>query len=368
MKKELRVAAALLVVLGLVLALVAACSQPAPAPKPSPSPAPAPGASPAPAPTVPPKPTTAVKPTVLKVQSHGGATNAYRIGVERIMKKVEDRAGGRIKFDYYPGDALAEYKEVFAAVASGVLDIGHTATNYHLGEIGAPAVFNHMPWNFTPSRFMENYRKVGYYDYMNQRYEKNGTMLLTIYYQPSGDFEWSKKKPVKKMEDLKGLIVATNIGMFDFFKMLGARPVELSSPERYDAMARGTVDVINMGASIAVSSRYWEVSQGLTVINTAAGTNMHIMNLETLKKLPADLQKLFLDAALESEKEHAADTEKATKSDIDTCAKNGMETYIVPPAEREEWIKATMASYDGIKQKSPKDWEEFTTKYWPSLR
>ncbi len=53
---------------------------------------------------------TSAAPIVLKVQSHGGPTNAYRLSLERIIKRLESGSGGKIKVAYYPGDALVNYE------------------------------------------------------------------------------------------------------------------------------------------------------------------------------------------------------------------------------------------------------------------
>jgi TRAP-type C4-dicarboxylate transport system substrate-binding protein len=303
----------------------------------------------------------------LKVQSHGGATNAYRLGIERVIKVLEEKSGGRIKVNYYPADALVSYKEVFSAVSQGILDIGQQATTYNVGTLGGVAVFNHMAWNFDPSKFMKNYRKIGYYDYMNERFMKHNVRLMTNLVQPSGDFVWTDRHPVKVMEDLNGLIVAANTGIHPFLKLLGAKPLTVGSTDRYDALHRKIVDVINMGASIAVSSRYYEIADGITIVNISAGNNCHMMNLEKYNSLPDDLRKLVDNAFLETEKIHLANTEEAQKSDRKVLADAGMEIYVLPEAERERWFKATEEGYANIKQKYSKEWQEFG-KMWPMLR
>jgi TRAP-type C4-dicarboxylate transport system substrate-binding protein len=82
---------------------------------------------------------------------------------------------------------------------------------------------------------------------------------------------------------------------------LGMTPAVMAMPERYIAMERGVADGAWNSIEGGASGSYPEVANYYLDHPVYAVNHWIVMNLEKFNSLPADLQKLMLDTALELE-------------------------------------------------------------------
>jgi len=83
-------------------------------------------------------------------------------------------------------------------------------------------------------------------------------------------------------------------------RAFGANPQELPSIEIYQALQTGVVDGQDNPPSNIWDYKIHEVSKYLTISHYSTGPDPFMVNLKWYEKLPADLQRIFDEVALET--------------------------------------------------------------------
>lgn len=112
----------------------------------------------------------------------------------------------------------------------------------------------------------------------------------------------NKVRPIVKVEDLKGLKLRTPpIDVtIRTFKALGANPQQVPYTETYMALKTGVVDGQENPFSNCVDMKFYEVQKYLSVLNWQVHPDPFYVNPAWYKSLPADLQKVFDEAAVDA--------------------------------------------------------------------
>ncbi|MDI6755263.1 MAG: TRAP transporter substrate-binding protein [Thermodesulfobacteriota bacterium] len=208
------------------------------------------------------------------------------------MSTVETETGGKVKFTLYPGATLAKAKDTYDATVRGIADMCHTFAGYSLGRFLLSEVV------ILPALGMKNSehgaRVLGdlYEKFPEVRAEYKDVHLLWIC--PSVQRQWHGTKPIRRVEDIKGLKVRAPGFEGVIVKALGGVPVDIAGPDVYLAMQRGTIDGTFHPWETAISYRWYEVAKYHTTMNFyLAGVFIVAMNLDTYNKLPKDVQKVI---------------------------------------------------------------------------
>jgi TRAP-type mannitol/chloroaromatic compound transport system substrate-binding protein len=187
----------------------------------------------------------AAKPMVLKGQSSHPATANLHLIFKLWAEKVEKMSAGRLKIEVLPGGAIVPPFEVFDATSRGVLDVGMAPFGYILGKslVGIP--LSHGPlFGMDGNDYFAWYYDGGGMELLEQFYRDViklnvvGFPIPTDYPQGLGWF----KKPIKNLEDLKGIKYRIyGIGA-ETYGRLGVSVVTLPGGEIVPAMERGVIE------------------------------------------------------------------------------------------------------------------------------
>jgi TRAP-type mannitol/chloroaromatic compound transport system substrate-binding protein len=187
----------------------------------------------------------APRPIVLKGQSSHPAASNFHLIFKLWAETVEKMAGGRLKVDVLPGGAIVPPFEVFDATSRGVLDVGMAPFGYILGKSTSTIPLSHGPLFGMDGQ-----------DYFAWYYDGGGRALLEEFYRdviklnvvgfpiptdyPQG-LGWFKK-PIKSLDDLKGIKYRIyGIGA-ETYGRLGVSVVTLPGGEIVPAMERGVIE------------------------------------------------------------------------------------------------------------------------------
>jgi TRAP-type C4-dicarboxylate transport system substrate-binding protein len=143
------------------------------------------------------------------------------------------------------------------------------------------------------------------------------------------------KKPVKSLEDIKGLRVRTFGYLSRAWAELGGVPVSIPIPEIYDALQKGTLDaVLTQPISMYKSLRLCEVAKHFTRIELGCLPVPVLMNMGTWSKLPEKVRKEMVN--LESDMPKMVDqiiSGQELKT-IEEMRKEGISIYDLPAADK----------------------------------
>ncbi len=130
-----------------------------------------------------------------------------------------------------------------------------------------------------------------------------------------------------------------------FAQSMGAGVVSVTAPEQYMALQTGTVDGTATSASSYLSFKLYEVAPYVTGCNWQSSALLISINMNAWNSLPADLQKIMLDAAPEAQKNGINLMIEFDKKSNDEMTKAGSKLYTLTSEERAAFIKQASPLY-----------------------
>jgi TRAP-type mannitol/chloroaromatic compound transport system substrate-binding protein len=161
-----------------------------------------------------------------------------------FAKKVNDMTGGELKIEVLPAGAVVPAFGLLEAVSKGTLDGGHGVLVYHYGKQTALAL-----WGSGPAYAMDANMLLAWHKYgggkelLAKLYASIGANVQSFPYgpMPTQPLGWFKK-PVTKLDDMKGLKFRTVGISIDIFTGMGLAVNALPGGEIVAAMDRGLLD------------------------------------------------------------------------------------------------------------------------------
>jgi TRAP-type C4-dicarboxylate transport system substrate-binding protein len=267
--------------------------------------------------------------------------------------EIEKRTGGRVKMAVYPGGALTKAPQVYEGVVNGISDLGMSCFAYTPGRfpllegLDMPAGY---PSGAVATRIANDLVK----KYKPQ--EVSGVEVLYVHAHGPGTL--ASKKPIRSLEDLKGLKVRATGLSKSIADKLGATPVAMPQPETYEALQKGVVEATLCPIETLKGWKQGEAIQ-YVVDSRAIGytTAMFVvMNKEKWAKLPADLQKTIREVSQEWVPKHGTAWDEADKAGREFVTQLKREFITLPEAEEQKWkaaVKGVMDAY--VKQAKDKN-------------
>ena len=137
---------------------------------------------------------------------------------------------------------------------------------------------------------------LGFEEMLKEAHAKHNILYYTEKIYPTALIS---KKPIRKIEDFKGLKIRSSGAIAEMLKDLGAATSLIPGEELYLALQTGVMEAAHWGAAGgALSMKFPEVAKYYIQPNLAmAGTDVIVINKEAFNALPKDLQ-MILDKAL----------------------------------------------------------------------
>lgn len=223
---------------------------------------------------------------------------------EEWARAVEERAKGRVKFEF---TSLPELgfggSETIRITKTGVVDVAEFYLGYVAGELPLVEMLE-IPGLFTDQDSMKKAFQAWRPHLAKLIDEKVNGVLLAVAFQ-TDQFLFSKK-PVRKLEDFKGLKMRVHsVSIAQLAAGLGGEPLTIAFAEVYTALERGTLDAGFTAASPGYSQKWYEVTKYLVGPLTQVVQLPIIINKNVWKKLPPDLQQILQEEATKGIEERA---------------------------------------------------------------
>lgn len=291
---------------------------------------------------------------------------------EEFIKDLEARAGGKIKFSYFPAGTLLSPAKMYDGVVQGIADLGLAHLQYTPGRFKVTEVLD-LPLGF-PNAWVSNHVVNDFFRKFKPK-EWDDVHVVTLHSSPI-NVMMTATKPVHKLEDLKGLNIRALGYIADVVTALGGTPRALAAPETYDAILKRVVDGVYIPMETFRAFRFAEVIKYTTECWPIGQhyTFYIVMNKDTWRKLPEDVKKVF--------NEYPFEEKLATMwNEIDIDGKQlgiekGIQFIHLPPDEARRWVKAAETVIDkyvksmvaaGYPEKDVRGWISFVKEridYW----
>lgn len=290
---------------------------------------------------------TAQTTTSLRFQSTWPAKDIFHEYANDFAKKVNDMAGGKLKIEVLPAGAVVPAFQLLDAVSKGTLDGGHGVLAYWYGKNSALAL-----WGSGPGFGMDSNMVLAWHNYgggkalVDEIYRSLNLDVQSYLYgpmatQPLGWF----KKPISRVEDMKGLKFRTVGLAVDVFTEMGTAVNPLPGGEIVPALDRGLIDAaeFNNASSDRVLG-FPDVAKNCMLQSFhQSGEQFEILfNKTKLAALPAE-QRAIIDYAVQ-----AASADMSWKGisrnseDYEALKKQGVKFYKTPDAI----LRAQLAAWD----------------------
>ena len=182
--------------------------------------------------------------TNFRFQSTWPAKDIFHEYALDFAKKVNDMTGGELRIEVLPAGAVVPAFGLLDAVSKGTLDGGHGVIVYHYGKNSALAL-----WGSGPSFGMDANMLLSWHKYgggaalLEELYKAVGADVRSYVYgpMPTQPLGWFKK-PITKLEDMKGMKFRTVGISIDMLTNMGVSVNALPGGEIVPAMDRGLLD------------------------------------------------------------------------------------------------------------------------------
>ncbi|HWP25735.1 MAG TPA: TRAP transporter substrate-binding protein [Xanthobacteraceae bacterium] len=275
----------------------------------------------------------------VELKLHSFVPPTHSIWVDPLTpwtKEVEKRSGGKMVVRMFPSMQLGgKPPELYRQMVQGIADIVFTLPGYTAGDFPMMSL-TELPGTATDAE--DGTRKL----WKNMEFFKEefrDAKVLMLWNSDTAGI-MSRAKPVRTMEDLKGMRIRTpSRAQSAQLTALGATPIDMPVTQIYNALERGVIDATMIPLSAMLDFKLIEVVKYLTV-NAPLGRSPFLvaMQRKRYESLPSELRKIIDDTTgLEMSLAGARSYDKKNKLALET-AKKDREVILLAPAEAQRWL------------------------------
>ena len=292
---------------------------------------------------------TAQTATTLRFQSTWPAKDIFHEYANDFASKVNNMSGGKLKIEVLPSGAVVPAFQLLDAVSKGTLDGGHGVLAYHYGKNSALALWGSGPaFGMDPNMVLSWHQHGGGKALLEEIYKSLNIDVSSYVYgpMPTQPLGWFKK-PIAKVEDLKGLKYRTVGLAVDIFTELGCAVNPLPGGEIVPALDRGLIDAaeFNNATSDRLLGFPDVVKNCMLQSFHQSGEQFEILfNKGKLAALPAELKSVIEYAVQASSAEMSWKAIDRNSKDYDAMKKQGIKFFKTPDAI----LRAQLGAWDKV--------------------
>jgi len=290
---------------------------------------------------------------VIKVSSVLAKSNPNCQGLLKFKEYLEEKSGGRIEVQVYPGGVLASSDEInVELVMTGGVEMA-VSPAYCLAQKANTPEFDIAIYPFLAS--VPDKRV--YYELMNNseaikeithRFEEATDVNVLGYY----DIGWidigNKRRPFVDVASGKGLKIRSAVASIwkDTLQSFGPSAVPMAYGDVYPALQQGTIDGVVSSTPCFVSDRFYEELKYLTLTHHVLVMYGIYVNKTFFNNLPEDLRDIYQEACRFLIKTQEALHTAAEHSSIVTMEEAGLKIHALSNEERAAWAENAQAAID----------------------
>lgn len=295
-----------------------------------------------------PKDAEKVDPIVYRVSSQAADGQPIDVGLDTLAQLVEERTEGRVKIEVFPGGTLGTEGEMRDMVEEGTLDmcsIGYTIISNWYKELYLPQMLFGFASVEECLAIMEG--EFGQKYFNEPLMNEHGIRALD---------QWGmaprilmSKKPVRTLEDLKGLKLRIPSGLpvrEESYKRLGAMTVSLGLADTYTAISQGVCDAVELPIDSLAAYHFNEECKYLTFTNHMIYSNALLMNEDNFQKMSAEDQEIFLQCVEEAGTAMSDNLNGSVDGIYEAFKADGVELIELSDAEMKKFQDVITPLYD----------------------
>lgn len=289
------------------------------------------------------------EPVVLKAYTVFPKTDHSNNPYMEFLAAIAERSKGGIKINFVGGPEAIPPFEALSPLSKGVIDMAFIPGAYFSGQVPEAMVDL-----FVQGQEDEIFRKTGVEDFIKQVLLKKANVHSLGWMWMGEPFMLLGNTKLERA-DFNGLKVRSISLTNPWVKSLGGTPVRVPGGERYITLQKGLVDLAMAPVSSIANERLYEVSKYLIYPSFFEVRDYVLVNADTWKKVPAELQKMVQDAAREYEKK-ARQFAQGRAAEAEKLLLQKLERVDLPPAEAKKFLsKLDEVCWEFVIQRTPEN-------------
>lgn len=258
-------------------------------------------------------------------------------------EEINKRTNGRVKISMFPGGTLTPADKCYDGVVKGLSDIGMSVVSYTRGRFPLTEVID-LPLGYKNGLAATKLINAYYKKFKPKEFDDTKVM----YFHAHGPGILHTKKPVAKLEDLKGMKIRSTGTVAKIVSALGAVPVAMPMPETYDALQKGIAEGVMCPVEALQGWKLGEVVKSTTLNYGSAYTIAFfvVMNKDKWNSLPPDIQKIIEQVNEEWIEKTGRSWDEIDKSGMEFTKRLGNQVIALSKKEDERWVKAVRPVFD----------------------
>ena len=255
-------------------------------------------------------------------------------------KEIQDKSGGKLTVRGFPSMQLGgKPPELYRQVVQGIADVVFTLPGYTSSDFPMMAL-TELPG--TAESAEDGTRKLWrHFDKFLARDFKEAKVLGL--WNSDSDGIMSREKPVRKLEDVKGMKIRTpSAAQAAQIAAMGATPIPMPITQVYNSLERGVIDAAMVPASVGLDFKVIEVAKYYTY-NAPLGHSPFLvaMNSKRYESLSPDLKKIIDDTTgLQMSLKGANLYDRQNKATLEAIRKDpSKELILLSTDEKARWLK-----------------------------
>jgi TRAP-type C4-dicarboxylate transport system substrate-binding protein len=264
-----------------------------------------------------------------------------------FTKLVNERAAGKVKINFIQGEQLGPDIQVIEQMMKGSVALYGDVLDWYANWVKD---FSVLAWGFT-FRDNDHYQKFldspTFAAMAEELRTKHGLRILAS--APTQPRVLFAKKPVMTPDDLKDvkMRVPEIKTYLNLWTTLGTKPARVAWAEVFLGLKTGVIDAAEGPIGSAYAQKFHQAATSVMRTDHLASSQTITINDKVFQSLPADVQKIMVDAAKEAvawgRKEAEAETAEVTKK----FAAEGAKVVMV---DRAPFAQKALAGVEGMEK------------------
>ena len=262
------------------------------------------------------------------------------VRAKEYIEDIQKLTNNKVKFSYFPAEQLGKAKDMLTVCGRGVADFCQIHVTYFAGQLPYTNMIV-LPYWTSATEGTEIFKEMlETSPELQEEMHKYGVKGMVGTTTPTYDVA-TVKKPVRKLEDLKGLKLKTAGGIYDnIAKRYGIIPVSIPASETYEAVQRGVVDGVVFNYPSIRSYHLNDLIKYITNGMRCGGyPGAIVVNEKTWQKLPKDVQDAIMKANHNAMAKEGHRWDTLHKEVMQQFKNQGIQVYDLTPEQRVAWRK-----------------------------
>ncbi|MBN2398526.1 MAG: TRAP transporter substrate-binding protein [Deltaproteobacteria bacterium] len=252
-------------------------------------------------------------------------------------EEIEKRSGGRVKITTFPGGTLTKAGQCYDGVVQGISDIGMSCFAYTRGRFPVMAAVD-LPFGYPTGRVATCVAN----EFAKEMSPEELHDVKVLYIHAHGPGLLSTKKPVRVLEDIKGMKIRSTGLSAKVVEALGGVPVAMPQGDTYEALQKGVVE----GTFTPIETlKGWKQAEVIDYTTQCTGVGYTtamfvVMNLEKWNALSKELKEIVEEVSGEWVDVHGEAWDKSDDEGRAYTISQGNEIIPLSEEENQRWAEA----------------------------